>query len=445
MSTTPKSTGTGQRGRKRATPPNKEEVVQSTFDDACQTPKKRGRRTAPLADKGLQDLLRVLATPKTCVEGEPSSNRQMEKFTRLTDLPVPSVLEVHAVETTTIHGSEVGRVECVTVGNDGRRYSTVVLIPKRHAAAVTSLPGIIVYLGKKSQTKGNPYNWIAVVTEQNRRQAGIPSPCSTRDAADFFRRMEKEALETLFVLYKPKDFPVGSVLAYDTLRRFPIRDSAPKDVGTDVLLASFRTYIDDKSLNGEMMVPTRCEKEAIDNLPGIIQIGEEATGKTTGYSYVPLSFYHVSKVRELQERLEGTARPVVDQVERIVLRTNKSGVKDTIKEEQEVVELSDDDGFGECETSEAPPIFSDDDDDDDDDTRGAMEGDAVIHDSPESPVPVADGADDGDANGKGDDDADDVDANGKGDDGAADDDDDIVVAVSTGETRVIDCAQSQDC
>ena len=431
MPTTPKSTGSGQRGRKRATPSNKEEVVQSVFDDACQTPKKRARRTAPLADKGLQDLLRVLAMPKTCVEGEPFATRQMDKFTKLTDLPVPSVLEVHAVETTTILGDEVGRVECVTVGKDGRRYSTVVLIPKRHAAAVTSLPSIMLYLGKKSQTNGNPYNWIVVVTEENRRQAGIPADFTTRDAADFFRKMEKEALERLFVLYKPKDFPVGSVLAYDSLRRFAIRDTAPKGEGTDVLLASFRTYIEGKSLNGELMVPARCEKEVVDNLPGIIQIGEETTAKTTGYRYVPLSFYHVSKVQALQERLEGVARSTVDKVERIVPRTNKSCVKDTIKEEPEVVELSDDD-FGDCETSEPPPppLFSDDDDD----TRGAMDGDADIPDSPESPDPVADGADDGDANGKGDDGAD-----------AADDDDDIVVAVSKGETRVIDCAQSQNC
>ena len=90
-------------------PSNKENVVQSLLHDACQTPKKRSRRSAPLPHAKLQDLLVALAMPETVVEGESFTTRQVEQFTKLADLPVPSVLEVHAVQTT-IGGTELGRV-----------------------------------------------------------------------------------------------------------------------------------------------------------------------------------------------------------------------------------------------------------------------------------------------------------------------------------------------
>ena len=351
MPNTPSTSGSRQRAPKRATPSNKENVVQAVLDDACQTPKKRCRRNQPLPDAGLQDLLTALTMPKKTGGGESSKTRQMEQFTRLADLPVPSVLEVHAVDMTTIGGDEVGRVECVTVGKDGGRYSTVVLIPKRHAAAITSLPSIVIYLGKKSQPNGNPYNWIVVVTEGNRRQANIAPDCVTREAADFFRNMKQEALEKIFILYKPRDFQPGAVLAYDSLRRLAVRDTAPEGISTGIVLAAFRTYVDGKSVSGELMVPARCEKEANKNVPGIIQIGEETSAKSTGFRYVPLKFFPVSKVKALQDRLDGVARTTIVQVEQFVRPnvTNKSGVKEkSIKEEPEVVVVSDrdDDGFG---------------------------------------------------------------------------------------------------
>ena len=183
-------------------PLNKESVVQEVFGDACQTPKRR-RRNQPLTNAGLQDLVTALTVPKKTGGGE-FKTCQMERFTRLVDLPVPSVLEVHAVEMTTIGGDEVGRVECVTVGKDGERYSTVILISKRHAAEIVALPCIVIYLGKKSQTNGNPYNWIVVVTEGNRRQANIPSDCVTREAADVFRNMKQGALEKIFPIVQAK-------------------------------------------------------------------------------------------------------------------------------------------------------------------------------------------------------------------------------------------------
>ena len=362
-----------------------------------------------MTNAGLLDLVTALTVPKKTGGGE-SKTCQMERFTRLVDLPVPSVLEVHAMDMTTIGGDEVARVECVTVGKDGERYSTVILISKRHAAEIVALPCILIYLGKKSQTNGNPYNWIVVVTEGNRRQANIPPDCVTREAADVFRNMKQGALEKIFQLYKPRDFQPGAVLAYDSLRRLAVRDTAPEGVSTGIVLASFRTYVDGKSVSGELMVPARCEKEANKSVPGIIQIGEETTARASGFKYVPLTFYPVSKVKALQDRLDGKIR-ITARLDPFVRSTNKSGVKEkTMKDESEVVVLSDgdddDDGLaGEDVTTEVPD-FSDDDDD----TRGAVDADSTVPDSPESPDQIADGADDGDANGKGDDgdDGDDV-------------------------------------
>ena len=56
------------------------------------------------------------------------------------------------------------------------------------------------------------------------------------------------------------------------------------------------------------MVPERCEKEANKSVPGIIQIGEETTARSSGFRYVPLTFYPVSKVKALQDRLDGKIR-----------------------------------------------------------------------------------------------------------------------------------------
>ena len=121
----------------------------------------------------------------------------------------------------------------------------------------------MIYLGKKSQPNGNPFNWIVVITEGNRRQANIPDRVYDTRGCRLLQKDEKGSdWKSSSHCTSQGTSNVGAVLAYDSLRRFAVRETAPKGESTDILLAAFRTYVDGKSLRGELMVPTRCEKDA---------------------------------------------------------------------------------------------------------------------------------------------------------------------------------------
>lgn len=202
---------------------------------------------------------------------------ELESVVTLSALPAGTVLEVVGAAKRTSTFGDWASLECWAERNDARAKLAVVAPIRFYDPS--SLPCVMVYLGKKATTKGNNSS-----SHAPHRLEKVTPPCSTltelRQRADEVRGLSAVELERRYCTRTLKDFAEGTVFVVSSVKGVPVINNVDGASETSTAyVADYETCVDGEEQTGKIYLPSRFAGDLENMQAGILVYRGEKTGK----------------------------------------------------------------------------------------------------------------------------------------------------------------------
>jgi hypothetical protein len=226
----------------------------------------------------------------------------IDQLTGLSDLEVPSVLEVFSAEVTeSVHGQiAIFTADC---DGEGRNSTKKVVVPIRFLPTdtETAFPAVFIYTGKVAiSSTPNSYHDLKLV--------GNGSAAEMSSLADRLRCRTLEQLKAEFEISRMTSFPKGTIFTYDSVKEIDSQilqvDGTEKNDKSYIM--SYETVVDGFKKKGRVYIPRRTYSEAKKSEPGVVVYKGETVSRI-GRRYFLLNVIHSLDIPE--PRLTAELRP----------------------------------------------------------------------------------------------------------------------------------------
>ena len=211
----------------------------------------------------------------------------IDQMTGLSELEIPTVMEVFSAEVTeSVHG-EIA-IFSASCDGEGRKSMKKIVVPIRFLPTdpAATFPAVYIYTGKVAlSSTPNSYHDLKLV--------GNGTAEEMSSLADRLRSKTLEQLKAEFEIARMTAFPKGTVFTYDVVKE--IECQIPQANGSDKTdksyIMSYETFVGGNKKKGRVYIPRRTYIDAKSSAPGVVVYKGETISRI-GRKYFMLNVLH---------------------------------------------------------------------------------------------------------------------------------------------------------